>query len=78
MVAPMSATPPEDWAAPEPPARRRLTTRQLQDLVSVVLVVVSVAGLVVVAWTVDTQLGAAALFGAVLAAGVALGYDRGR
>lgn len=72
----MTATPPEDWGAPQPGRRRRLTPRQVQDLLSVVLVVASVTGLVVVAWSVDAQLGAAALFGSLLAVGVALGLDR--
>lgn len=55
--------------------RRRMSPREVRDLIGLVLAVVGVAGLVVTAWVWHPLAGMAATSAALVVAGIALGYD---
>jgi hypothetical protein len=52
-----------------------MSSREVRDLIGLVLVVVGVVGLVVTAWIWHPLAGMAATSAALVVAGIALGYD---
>lgn len=58
------------------PTRRSAPSPYGRDLAALVCILVSLAGLTVLAWTVDWRLGAAVPLLGLLAVGVVVGIDR--
>lgn len=63
---------------PQPfaPSRRRVDAEMIRDYVALVLLIAGPVGVITTAFLYDPLLGAAVLFAAVTAAGVALGMRR--
>jgi hypothetical protein len=55
--------------------RRRMSSREVRDLIGLVLTVLGALGLVTTAWIWHPLAGMAATSAALVVAGIALGYD---